>query len=120
MAHALRAHHVAGVEPHVALFEGVAHQLLLAGFLVGVAVERRQFVHRADQQARLARRHLAHPAVLVAHRLAGLRVVLDVSQRQRADAGRPGDVEDVDERGVALAGGVELGHPADAEEKADR
>src|SRR6202012_635224 len=65
MAHALRAHHVARVEPAVALFESVAYQLLFAGLLVGVPVEGLQPVDRAEQQAGLSGGHPAHPAILV-------------------------------------------------------
>ena len=74
---ALRAHQVAGVEPDVAFLEGVAHELLLAGFLVGVAVERLEVADLRQQQTRLAGLHLADPAVVAAHRVAGLLVVLD-------------------------------------------
>ena len=115
MPHALRTHHIAGVEPDVAVLEGVADQFLLGGGLVGVAVEGREPADRADQQARLAGRHPAHPAVRVAHRISGGGVVLDVGQRKWVDPGGSRDVEDVDERRVALAGGVELDHPLDPE-----
>ena len=113
MSESLGAHQVAGVEPDVAILEGVAHQLALTGRLVGVAVERRESVDRAQQQTRPPGRNPAHPPVGTAHRLARLRVVLDVGQRHRIDPGRSRYVEDVDETGVSLAGGIELRHPAD-------
>ena len=90
--------------------------LLLGGLLVGVAVERRPVGHLRQQQSDLAG---AAPCAACRRRAAraraGLLVVLDHRVRQRADAGRPVDVEGVDERDVALAGAVELDDPGDPE-----
>ena len=112
---ALCPHQVPRVEPDVALLEGVADQFLLGGFLVGVAVERLEVADLGQQQARLAVLDLVHPAIGTSLRFAGVVVILDERDRAGTDAGRLVDVEDVDERGVAFTGRVELADPFDAE-----
>ena len=112
---ALRSHQVAGVEPDVAVGEGVADQLLLRGRLVGVPVERLETADLGQQQTGLTLLDLSQPAVLAAGGFTGLQVVLDEGDRAGADPGRLGHVEHVDERRVALAGTVELADPRDPE-----
>jgi hypothetical protein len=82
---------------------------------VGVAVEGLEVADFGQQQAWFAAGHLADAALVVAQRLARLGVVLDERDRGRAHACGLGHVQDVHERGVALAGGVELADTVDAE-----
>ncbi|CKP07176.1 Uncharacterised protein [Mycobacterium tuberculosis] len=115
MAHALRAHHVTGVEPTVAISKSVAHQLLFAGNRVGVAVERLQPVDPAKQQAGFTVGYPTHSPARIPQRIAGVQVVFHKGKRHRRYPGGPGHVEDVDKGRVAFAGGVELAHPRDPE-----
>ena len=110
-------HQVAGVKPGIAGFEGPAQDFLLCRLLAGVALESR---HRGDfsqQQAGLAPGDLDTATCCIPHDFISIHVIFDQGDGQGGSADGAVLVEEIEKPHVALAGAVELGHPAHAESR---